>query len=205
MSFTVYSVGSLVLTDEHGQPMSPRVERVLLGLVPKLQTQFPSIRDDVTVVEILEEAGRKIIRREGRGAIERLHAYAWVAVRSGATSHLRRGSGRFERRVVTSNEAEIAIDFSPTLHGGQADIERAILLRELLGRLRPRDRVICHWKIQGLSSQEIAARRGSTVAAVEKALSRALASLRVFAMEGPNAKKLTPCRAVRFERRMAFG
>lgn len=171
----------LTLLDECGQPLSPRVEQVLVSLAPKFQRHFPSFRDDLALVEALEEAGCKIVRREARtGPIERLHAYAWVTLRSVATSHLRRGPRRLEQRTLTSHEGEAAIESTPARFGSQEELERSILLRELLDRLPPAERVICVWRIEGLSSQEIAERRGGTAAAVDTLLSRIRRQLRTI-------------------------
>jgi hypothetical protein len=62
-------------------------------LKPRLRRQFPSLRDDVVITEILEEAGRRIVEHERHvGAIEKLRGYAWVAIQHVATSRLRRAS-----------------------------------------------------------------------------------------------------------------
>ena len=71
------------LLDESGNPFNTRVEGVLSYLVPRCQRQFPALRDDLALTEVLEEAGRRIARREARsGPIEKLHGYAWVTIRS---------------------------------------------------------------------------------------------------------------------------
>jgi RNA polymerase sigma factor (sigma-70 family) len=161
------------LLDEHGQPLDPRIEQALVSLVPKFQRDFPVLRDDFTLVEIFEEAGRRIENREkGAGRIERRHGYAWVTRRSIATSRLRRGEGRMAPRTLAAEEGAAALDATPTREGTADQIERTILLREVLDTLTPDERLVCIWKKAGFSSQEIANRRGGTAAAVDTMLSR---------------------------------
>jgi RNA polymerase sigma factor (sigma-70 family) len=161
------------LVTEAGRPFSAHVEDALVSLVPKFQRHFPVLRDDLTLVEVLEEAGRRIERREDQGGrIERLHGYAWVTLRSIATSRLRRGDGRMAQRTLTAEEGEAALDATPTREGTADHIERTILLREVLDTLTPDERLVCIWKKAGFSSQEIANRRGGTAAAVDTMLSR---------------------------------
>jgi RNA polymerase sigma factor (sigma-70 family) len=163
----------LRILDEQGQPLSPRVEDALISLVPKFQRHFPSFRDEASLVDVLEQAGRKIVRRENKsGPIDRLHAYAWVTLRSVATSRLRSGSGRLEQKMIASQEGAATIDSTPALMGSAEDIERRILLREVLDSLTVEERRVCIWKKAGFSSQEIADRRGGTAAAVDTLLSR---------------------------------
>jgi hypothetical protein len=82
---------TLGLLDSNGKPLAERIQRALAKLLPKVRRQFPSLRDDLALTEIIEEAGRRIASREERGGpIEQLHAYAWVTLRSVATSHLRK-------------------------------------------------------------------------------------------------------------------
>jgi RNA polymerase sigma factor (sigma-70 family) len=161
------------LVNEAGRPFSAHVEDALVSLVPKFQRHFPVLRDDLTLVEVLEEAGRRIERREDQGGrIERLHGYAWVTLRSIATSRLRRGDGRMAQRTLTAEEGEAALDATPTREGTADHIERTILLREVLDTLTLDERLVCMWKKAGFSSQEIADRRGGTAAAVDTMLSR---------------------------------
>lgn len=161
------------ILDEAGQPLSPHIEQALLALVPKFQRQFPSFRDELSLVEVLEEAGRKIDRREKRsGNIERLHAYAWVALRSVANSRLRRGDGRLAQRTLPSEEGEAALDSTPARAGGADEIERRILLQQVLDTLTPEERRVCIWRKAGFSNKEIADRRGGTPHAVDMVLLR---------------------------------
>src|SRR5438046_2806287 len=51
---------SVLLLDEYGQPLSTRLQDVLLPLAARLRRQFPSLNDDCTLTEVLEESGRRI-------------------------------------------------------------------------------------------------------------------------------------------------
>ena len=169
----------ITLLNDQGQPLSQHLAKVLIALAPRCRRQFPSLRDEYTIVEILEEAARKIERRERRvGRIERLHAYAWVKVRSVATSRLRRGDGRLALCTVRSEQGETVLIFAPSREGGALDIERRILVRQLLSAMRSDERLACIAKAQGFSSQEVANRLGISAAAVDKMLSRLRRRLR---------------------------
>ena len=125
-------------------------------------------------MDVLEEAGRKISRREqASGPIERLHGYLWVALRTIAVSRLRRGSARLTQRTLPSEEGQAALEATPSILGSADEIERRILLRQVLNMLSPEERLVCAWKRAGFSSHEIARRRGGTAAAIDKMLSRA--------------------------------
>lgn len=167
------------LLDERGNPLSDRIETVLTRLLPRFQRQFPALQDEVAITEVLEEAGRRIANREQRaGPIEKLHGYAWVTLRSVATSWMRRGSSRLAGKTLPSDESRAALNAVPAESGTPEEMERAILLRELLARLTPEERYVCVRKKDGYSSQEIARRCGSTVAAVDTLFSRTKQKMR---------------------------
>lgn len=198
---------ALRILDEHGQPIHPRIESVLTSLVPRLQRYFPTFRDDGALIEALEEAGRRITHRESKaGPIERLHAYAWVTLRNVATSRLRAGPARLAQRTLASKESETLLEITPSRFGTVEEIERSILLREVLDTLAPEERLICLWKKAGYSSQEIAARRGGSAAAVDTLVSRIRHRVRaILALpDGPrqDAVGMSP-RAARHEREEA--
>jgi RNA polymerase sigma factor (sigma-70 family) len=163
----------LRILDERGHPFDPRIEQALLRLVPKFRRHYPACRDEFSVVEVLEEAGRKIDHREKQsGQIEHLHGYAWVTLRTVAATRLRRGDGQLERRTFGAEDGAAAIDATPSRTGTPEEVERTILLRELLAQLSPEERVVCMWKKAGYTSQEIAKRRGTGPGAVDTMLSR---------------------------------
>lgn len=64
------------------------------------------------------------------------------------------------------------------VNGSAEEIERDILLREVLGKLSREERLVCVWKRAGFSSQEIAKHQRRSVAAVDTLFSRAKQKLR---------------------------
>src|SRR5690349_11239427 len=64
---------TISLLDTDGRPFHPRIERVLIQLMPRLRRAFPSFQDEVVLTEIMEEAGRRLRQREQQAPIERLH------------------------------------------------------------------------------------------------------------------------------------
>ena len=175
------------LLDSDGRPFHPRIERVLCQLVTRLRREFPALRDEVTVTEVMEEAGRRIRAREERGGeVERLHGYAWVTVRSVATSRMRLGSTRLIQRSIEPEAAGARLSAIRATVGTAEDVERRLLLRELLATLSREERLVCLWKQAGFSSQEIADHRGRSVEAVDTMFSRAKQKLRMaLGLNGP--------------------
>jgi DNA-directed RNA polymerase specialized sigma24 family protein len=166
------------LLDSDGQPFHPRIERVLMQLLPRLRREFPSLQDEVGLVDIMEEAGRRIRHREARGPIERLHGYAWVTVRSIAMSRMRLGSFKRYQKTLDSQTGNARLLATPSQRGTAAEIEQAVLLRELLRTLSREERMICLWKKAGFSSQEIALHQRRTVVSVDTIFSRAKQKIR---------------------------
>lgn len=161
------------ILDDRGHPLDSRIEEALLSLVPRFRRHYPAFRDDLALLDVFEEAGRKIDHREKHsGPIERLHGYAWVTLRTVAATRLRRGDGQLARLTFAAEEGAAAIDATPSRTGTAEDIERTILLRELLDQLSPEERLVCILKKAGYTSQEIAKRRGTGAGAVDTMLSR---------------------------------
>ena len=145
----------------------------------RLQRQFPALQDEVALTEVFEEAGRRIANREQRaGPIEKLHGYAWVTLRSVATSWMRRGSSRLTQRTLGADESQAALSTVATEAGTPEQVERDILLREVFAQVTADERMVCIWKKAGFSSQEIAQHRGSSAAAVDTLFSRAKQKIR---------------------------
>ena len=175
------SLRDLVLLDHDGSPLGVRTVRVLTRLLPRLRRQFPALQDEVALIEVLEEAGRRVESREKRGGpIERLHGYAWVTVRSVATSRMRRGATRLIQKTLESKTSQVILASVRAVNGSAEEVERDILLRELLGKLSRKERLVCVWKRAGFSSQEIAKHQKRSVAAVDTLFSRAKQKLRRF-------------------------
>lgn len=166
------------LLDRDGQPFDPRIEGVLIRLLPRLRREFPSLQDEVGLAEIMEEAGRRIRHREQRGPIEQFHGYAWVTVRSIALSRMRLGATRLIQHSIESVAAEACLARTPSSVGTAEGVEREVLLRELLEKLSSAERRICLWKQAGFSSQEIADHQGRSVEAIDTMFSRAKEKLR---------------------------
>jgi RNA polymerase sigma factor (sigma-70 family) len=164
----------LGLIDTNGSPLAPHIERVLAGLLPRVKRQFPALHDDLALTEVMEEAGRRIATRETRnGPIERIHGYAWVTVRSVATSHMRRSSMRLLQKTLESEASRDYLASVRAEYGSAEQIERDILLREVLATLSSEERLVCLWKKAGFSTQEIAKFQGRSVVAVDTLFSRA--------------------------------
>ena len=175
------------LLDDTGQPFGAHIDSVLRALLPRLEREFPSLRDETVLVEVLEEAGRKIAEHERRdGPIEKLHAYAWVAIRSVATSRLRRGSMRIARATFAGDEALDVLGTVQSSVGTPEQIEAEILVRELLAQLTPDEQLLCVAKRLGFSSKEIAEEQGTTVERVNTFFHRVKQKMRV-ALRGHDA------------------
>lgn len=169
----------ITLVDERGTPLEPRVERVLKQMRGKLRRQFPACRDDLVAVDVLEEAGRRLLRRERRGGpIANLHGYAWVTIRSVVTSKLRRGDSRLSERTVRSRNLDALLPVRAATRHTLADLERRVLLRQVLAVLTGDERRVCRMKAAGYSTCEIARRVGRSIGAVDTCFSRARAKAR---------------------------
>jgi DNA-directed RNA polymerase specialized sigma24 family protein len=152
------------LVDESGQPLSSHVQQALRDLAPRLQRYLPTITDEVLLTEILEEAGRKIRHHEESvGPIEKLHAYAWVTVKSVATSRMRRSSMRIARATVELEDNDAAIGTLRASVGSAERIESDILLEQMLARMTPEEQMLCMWKKLGYSSRQIAKEQGTSI------------------------------------------
>lgn len=163
----------LGLLDANGEPFSSHLERVLRELAPRLLRQFPALKDEAVLADILEEAGRKIAEHERRaGPIEKLHGYAWVAMRSVATSRMRRGSMRMERAALRSEESQAVLSGMASDVGTADEIERSILIEEILAQLSEQERTLFMWKKAGFSSKEIASGLKMSVAGVDQLFHR---------------------------------
>ncbi len=152
------------LLDEFGKPLPERIQHVLEDVTPRFRRNFPMIRDEAVVIEILEQAGQQIARREAReGPVDQLHGFAWVTLRNVAISKLRRSPQLLERLTIGSAEGAHALSRCPAEESSPAAIEYRILLGEILEQLSERERMIAIWKRAGFSSAEIAAQLATSV------------------------------------------
>lgn len=162
------STARTFFVDQAGQPLSDRLQQVLHALRPRLRRQFPDLRDDVVIAEVLEEAGRRIVERERCGGpIERLRGYAWVATRHAASSRLRRGSMRLQQQTIDGPQSVAAIAELPAERASAGDVEREILFAQVLALLSEDERRMCIWKKAGFTSRQIARYRGQSTEAVD--------------------------------------
>jgi RNA polymerase sigma factor (sigma-70 family) len=167
------------LVDERGAPLDPRLACVLTQMRARLRRHFPACRDDQMAVDVLEEAGRRLRRREREiGPIANLHGYAWVTVRSVVTSRLRRRDVRLMERTMGSRQSEALLASRRATRHTAAELERRVLLRQVLAVLTIDERRVCTMKAAGYSAGEIARRVGRSVASVDTFYSRAKAKAR---------------------------
>ena len=177
------------LVNETGGPLDPRIERVLMKMLPRFRRQFPSFRDEVALVEVLEEAAKRIARRERRrGAIAHLPGYAWVTMRTVATSRLRRGDARIMERIVPAAEGAALLSAAGATSHTAADLERSVLHRQVLAMLTPTERRICAMKTAGFSTQQIARRLRRSATSVDTLFSRAKVKVRRLAGPADTAR-----------------
>jgi RNA polymerase sigma factor (sigma-70 family) len=178
----------LILLGRNGELLETTIQAALTRLAARAVRQFPALKDDVALVEVLEEAGRRIAARQERaGPLANLYGYAWVTVRSVATSFMRRGSVRLVQKTVEPELGEALLTAAPARHSTPQQIEHRILLREVLSKLSTEERLICVWKHAGFSSQEISMRLGRTVAGVDTVFCRAKDRLRKLLGGGPSS------------------
>ena len=176
--------------DEHGAPVDPRVEGALLQMRGKLRRHYPACRDELTAAEVFEEAARRLVRRERRaGRIENLHAYAWVTLRSVVTSRLRRGEARLEARTVRSRSADVLLASRRAIRHTARDVERRVLLGEVLAALTAAERTVCAMKAEGFSAGEIARAMGRSPASIDTLYSRAKARARRLTTRRPGDQR----------------
>jgi hypothetical protein len=146
-----------LLLDEFGQPLSTRLQSVLLPLAARLQRQFPALNDDCTLTEVLEESGRRIAAREERkGPLDNVHAYAWVVVRRMAAMRLRHDHWAVTSATLTSAESEMALRRVAAGFATSEQIYNEILCKQLLAHLNPMEQQIVKGKSAGHSDDEIA-------------------------------------------------
>lgn len=169
----------ITLVDEHGAPFDPRVAGVLAQMRVRLRRQFPACRDELLAVDVLEEAGRRLLRRERQaGPIVNLHGYAWVTIRSVATSKLRRGDARIVGASIRARDLDALVSARGAARHPGVDLERRVLLGQVLAALTSDERRVCAMKAAGYTAGEIAGAVGRSTASVDTLYSRARAKAR---------------------------
>ena len=151
------SDSKLVLADANGRPFEERLQKVLLGLLPRLRRSFPNLRDEAVIANILEQAGQKISEREDRdGTVAELHGYAWTALRNATISMQRRSEYIVQNAAIACASGRTMLTQLPALTSGPEAIEDAVLLSQALSHLSIQERQIAIWKKAGFSVEEIA-------------------------------------------------
>jgi DNA-directed RNA polymerase specialized sigma24 family protein len=163
----------LGLIDSEGKPVAAHLDLVLTRLVAKLRSHFPALQDDVTIVEVMEDAARKLARREKRaGPIEKLHGFAWRTVQRTAISRMRLGSLRVIRKTLDADVSKALLTATPATFGTPEEIERSVLMGQVRAKLSDEEWELILWKLDGKSTQEIARLQGRSVSAVDTMYSR---------------------------------
>jgi DNA-directed RNA polymerase specialized sigma24 family protein len=161
------SLGTHVLVDDIGNPLSRRLQHVLGAIPLRLRKRFPAFGDDLFVTDVLEEAGRRIVARErASGPVADLDAFAWVTVLNVARSRMRHPSMRLASSMLGSAESQTVLGTLPSTQGSPEQIEADILVREVLAQLSSEERSLCFLKQEGLSSREIARKWSTSIARV---------------------------------------
>jgi RNA polymerase sigma factor (sigma-70 family) len=172
--------------DHTGNPLPDRIQSALDKLVPRLRKKFSMIRDEVILVEIMEQAGQKLLNREVRdGRIDQLYGFAWVTVYRVAISKLRSSPYLLEQPTVDSAESASALSRLTSEQSSPASIERDVLVSQVLGHLSPRERMIAIWKKSGFSSREIAENLEISVSTVDTTFCRVRQKVQRLLGPGP--------------------
>lgn len=160
--------GTQILLDKAGQPLSARVQEALRNVVPQVRKGFPSLNnDDLQIVEILEEAGRRIEDHErASGQVDNIDAYAWVTVQNVAKSRVQRSSMRLVRSTLPSHDSEAVLDRLPARFASAEEIESDILYKEIQAQLTVKEQLLCTYKKWGFSVREIAQEQGMSIVSV---------------------------------------
>jgi DNA-directed RNA polymerase specialized sigma24 family protein len=155
------------LVDEYGQPFSARLHDALTAIAPRLQQDFPMLKDLYVLTEVLEETARRIVAREERGGpLRELQTYAWVIATRTAALRLSQGGWAVVGATLPSEQSEPALANLPSAVATVEQMEAEILAHELDAQLSPEDRDLCLCKRARLSTEEIAIRHGISLVAV---------------------------------------
>ena len=121
------SVAKDTLLDADGRPLDPRIQAVLRELVPRFRHRFLTLRDELLVTEIFEEAGRLIAENAATfNAAKNPSAYAFRILCTSALLRLRHPSSRLDRATIGSDEGQFLIESSPARDGTPQQIEASI-------------------------------------------------------------------------------
>ncbi len=171
----------LVLVDEQGRPVDERTLGVLEKLQGRFRKQFRRIQDESVVTTIFEKVAALMARRErASGPLERPYGYAWRALQSIAISNLRGTSIELHRHRAESRDGRDIVRRLEAMDGTPDQIERDILMKELVAQMTPEEAFIVAHKMAGHTSAVIAAKLGCAPATVDVAVWRIRQRLRTF-------------------------
>ncbi len=123
------------------------------------------LNDESMALHLLEEAAWATSERNGGEPIKNPEAYIWESFRHSANRAI-----EIRERIV--NVESVDLERRPAEWGSPEEIEKAILIQQLLHLMEPRLRRIWINLLVGRSHEEIAEAEGITVAALETRLSR---------------------------------
>jgi len=159
--------------DQFGNPLPDRIQQVLDDLSARFRRKFPTIRDEVEAVEILEQAGQYVMAHESqKGAAWSLHGLAWATIRNFAISKVRSGPHRLEQATIGLDESAADVARLTAVDGNPEQLEASVFLREVLDQFTVRERKIAIWKHSDYSSRSIAETLGMSAASVDTAYFR---------------------------------
>jgi RNA polymerase sigma factor (sigma-70 family) len=151
------------LLDADGRPLDPRIQQVLRELIPRFRRRFLTLRDELLVIEIFEEAGRRIAENATTfNTAKNPSAYAFKILCTVALQRLREPSIRAQRKTIGSDAGQLAIESLPARDGTPEQVEASILLEEYLEPLTDQEQELCVWKQAGHTSREIAKMLGTS-------------------------------------------
>ena len=123
------------------------------------------LNDESLALHLLEQAVRTTAARDKQKPIQNPEAYIWESFRHSANRAI-----KVRERIIGVEDRDL--EQRPAEWGSPAEIEKAILIRQLLDQMEPRLRRIWINRLVGRSHEEIAEAEGITVTALETHLSR---------------------------------
>lgn len=160
--------------DQRGQPFDDRLQEALRSVAPRLRREFPSIRDEVTFTEILEEAGQLIAQREAtKGRVGRLRGYAWMTARNVANARLRRPAVRHHLATFEHNGEPATLSKLAARTDTAEAVQRDVEIGEVLAMMSTREHAISVRKLLGFTTVEIGTSFRMSPSAVDTMFCRA--------------------------------
>lgn len=171
----------LELLDEQGRPVDERTLGVLEKLQGKFRKHFRRIQDESVITTIFEKVAAMMARRErASGPLERPYGYAWRALQSIAISNLRGTSIELHRHRAESRDGRDVVRRLEAMDGTPTQIERDILMKELIAQMTSEEAFVFAHKMAGHTSAAIAAKLGCAPVTVDVTVWRIRQKLRAF-------------------------